>query len=178
MEFLKKIKWNTILVSAVAALLGLIIISNPEAAALSICSLVGWFLAIGGGLTLFAYLMSVDKPTYILALALIQLIPGAYIAIKPDILVNFVSLLLGIVLLIYSIACLRESVESKRQNYRHWWFTMLVGIFTLLLAICVIINPFETGSAVMIFAGISLLVHGLANIISVIIISNDIRKMM
>lgn len=176
-EFLKKIKWNTILVSAVIALLGLIVLTNPEAAALSICSLVGWFLVIGGVLTLIAY-FSMQKINYVLFMGLIQLLPGLYIVIRPDVLVSFVSLMLGIILLVYGLACIRESMENKRFGYQHWWLNLVVGIITVLLALCVIVNPFATGSAVMMFAGAAMLVHGISNIISIAVISNDIRKMM
>lgn len=177
MDFFKKIKWNSILVSAVIALLGLIVLANPQAAALSICSLVGWFLVIGGGLTLMTY-FTVAKSRYVLIMAFIQLIPGIYIVVRPDVLVSFVSVLLGVVLLVYGLACIREGMENKNFGYSHWWLNMLVGILTTVLALFVIINPFATGSAVMMFAGASMLIHGIGNIFTVIIISNDIKKMM
>ncbi len=177
MEFMKKIKWNSILISAVIALLGIIVLSNPQAAAMSICALVGWFLVIGGGLTLFAY-FTLENSRYVLIMSLIQLLPGLYIVIRPDVLVSFVSVLLGIVLLVYGLACIRESFANKRFGYRHWWLGMLVGILTVFLALFVIVNPFATGSAVMMFAGVAMLIHGISNIITIIVISNDIRKMM
>lgn len=177
MDFLKSVKWTSILISAAIALLGLIVLINPESAALSVCSLVGWVLIISGGLTLGAY-FTTGKSSFVLTMALIQLLPGAYIVIRPDIMVKFVTLIMGLLLLSYGIATIRESVENRGFGYNHWWLSLAVGILTTVLSICVIINPFASASTVMIFAGCAMLVHGVSNIATIIVISNDMRKMM
>ena len=177
MDFLKGVKWNSILISAVIALLGFIVMLNPEAAALSVCSLIGWALLIGGGLTLGAY-FTAGKSRFILIMALVQLLPGVYIVIRPDIMVKFVTLILGLILLAYGIAGIRESVENRAFGYSHWWLSLAVGILTTVLSVCVLINPFASASAVMIFAGGAMTVHGISNIITILVISNDIKKML
>lgn len=177
MDYFKSIKWNSILISAVITLLGFIVMVNPEAAALSICSLAGWVLLVGGGLTLGAY-FTAGKSRFILIMSLIQIVPGVYIVIRPDIMVKFVTLILGLLLLSYGIAGIRESLENRNFGYSHWWLSLVVGILTTVLAICVIINPFASASAVMIFAGGAMAVHGISSIITIIVISNDIRRMM
>ncbi len=176
MELLKQIKWNVIFVSAVVALLGLIILLNPTAAALSICSLIGWFLIISGALTLASYFI-IGKSNFVLIMGLIQLIPGVYIVLKPEILVNFISLFLGIIILVYGFACLREGAEYREMGYPHWWVNLIVGFITLAMGTLVIVNPFDTGAAIMMFAGASMVIHGVINIISVMIIVKDIKKM-
>lgn len=176
MDFFKSVKWNSILISVVIAMLGFTVMLNPEAAALSICSLIGWALLIGGALTLGAY-FTAGKSRFVLIMSLIQLIPGIYIIIRPDIMVKFITLILGLLLLSYGIAGIRESVENRAFGYSHWWLSLIVGILTTVLSICVIINPFTSASAVMIFAGGAMAAHGISNIITIIVISNDIRKM-
>ncbi len=176
MNFFKQIKWNSILLSALVALLGLIVLCNPSAAAVSVCLLIGWFLIIGGASTLFAYFNF--KSRGILAVSLIQLIPGIIIVIMPDILVNFVSLFLGLIVLIYALANIREAKENRELGYKHWYFGLAVGIITLMLSVVVLLYPFESASAVMMLAGAAMLIHGVSNIISIIVISNDMKKMM
>ncbi len=176
MIFFKQIKWNSILLSALVALLGLIVLCNPSAAAVSVCLLIGWFLIIGGASTLFAYFNF--KSRGILAVSLIQLIPGIIIVIMPDILVNFVSLFLGLIVLIYALANIREAKENRELGYKHWYFGLAVGIITLMLSVVVLLYPFESASAVMMLAGAAMLIHGVSNIISIIVISNDMKKMM
>lgn len=176
MIFFKQIKWNSILLSALVALLGLIVLCNPSAAAVSVCLLIGWFLIIGGASTLVAYFNF--KSRGILAVSLIQLIPGIIIVIMPDILVNFVSLFLGLIVLIYALANIREAKENRELGYKHWYFGLAVGIITLMLSVVVLLYPFESASAVMMLAGAAMLIHGVSNIISIIVISNDMKKMM
>lgn len=176
MIFFKQIKWNSILLSALVALLGLIVLCNPSAAAVSVCLLIGWFLIIGGASTLFAYFNF--KSRGILAVSLIQLIPGIIIVIMPDILVNFVSLFLGLIVLIYALANIREAKENRELGYKHWYFGLAVGIITLMLSVVVLLYPFESASAVMMLTGAAMLIHGVSNIISIIVISNDMKKMM
>lgn len=176
MNFFKQIKWNSILLSALVALLGLIVLCNPSAAAVSVCLLIGWFLIIGGASTLFAYFNF--KSRGILAVSLIQLIPGIIIVIMPDILVNFVSLFLGLIVLIYALANIQEAKENRELGYKHWYFGLAVGIITLMLSVVVLLYPFESASAVMMLAGAAMLIHGVSNIISIIVISNDMKKMM
>ena len=176
MIFFKQIKWNSVLLSALVALLGLIVLCNPSAAAVSVCLLIGWFLIIGGASTLFAYFNF--KSRGILAVSLIQLIPGIIIVIMPDILVNFVSLFLGLIVLIYALANIREAKENRELGYKHWYFGLAVGIITLMLSVVVLLYPFESASAVMMLAGAAMLIHGVSNIISIIVISNDMKKMM
>ena len=96
----------------------------------------------------------------------------------PDILVNFVSLFLGLIVLIYALANIREAKENRELGYKHWYFGLAVGIITLMLSVVVLLYPFESASAVMMLAGAAMLIHGVSNIISIIVISNDMKKMM
>ena len=176
MDIFKQIKWNSILLSALIALMGLIVLCNPSAAAVSLCLLIGWFMVIGGASTLFAYFSF--KSRGLLTVSLVLLIPGIVIVIMPHVLVNFISLFFGLILLIYALANIREARENRELGYRHWYLGLAVGVLTLVLAVAVLIYPFESASAVMILAGAAMLIHGVSNIISILVISNDMKKMM
>lgn len=175
MDIFKQLKWNSILLSALIALIGLIVLFNPSAAVISLCFVIGvLMLIIGAGMLLLgSYFKMPGRNIWLVLIVL-----GFIIIVLPELFANFVSLFLGLIILIYAVASIREATENKTMGYRHWYLGFIIGIITLVLSVLVLLNPFESASAVMMLAGASMLVHGISNIISILVISNDINRMM
>ena len=153
---MKSTKWTEIigalLLPALLALLGLVLVINPNAASALISKVLGW-LCLGGGLV-SAIVTITGWPAkrvgrLILTLALLAL--GGYLVRHPLALAANLGKLLGIILLIQGAVNLLDSRGGSVLAV----ITALVGLFLLLFPLTLSQLVFRIIGAVMIGLGVS-----------------------
>lgn len=172
-NILKKTKLNLILASILTVILGLILVLNPVNATVFICRTVGIILLATGLFITGSYFLNIGQNVggSSLIAGLIELALGIWVSLRPDSFVQFLTVILGFIMLVHSFVMLQSAIEIKMFGIKRWWLLLITALLTLILGIIIIISPFATIAVTMTIAGISLIADGIIGIIVTILIS-------
>ncbi len=149
-------------------IVGIILIANSVQATVVICRVIGIILLMSGLFFTGASLLNMNSPVqkFNLVPGLIQLLLGLYITIRPDRIVGFITIVIGVVVLVQSFGILEHGLETKFLGYKIWWVTALFAVVMAVLGIVIIINPFGAVSVAMKFTGFVLIIQGITDAIT------------
>ena len=179
MKLLKKTNIAVIAASVLIIVLGLVLVLNPVNATVFICRAAGIILLASGLFMTGSYFLNMsDNPggTSLLT-GLIQLSVGAWIALRPETMVQFLTIIIGFIILVHSFGMFHISIQLKGLGKKIGGALLAVSIVTLIFALITIFIPFGTVAATMIIAGVFLILDGAITITAVIILTRVIRKM-
>ena len=166
-DLLKSMKWGMMLTGLLTIIIGIMICANPSGAIISIIRFIGWILIIAGGFSAISEFMqrTTTYRTYTtMTFAIISLIFGIVLVIRPASFVNFVGTVVALILFVHGINAIVSALNSKKYGYNQWKLACLSGVVFAVVAFIVLINPFSSASALMLFIGIVLIGDGISNI--------------
>lgn len=166
-DLLKSMKWGMMLTGLLTIIIGIMICANPSGAIISIIRFIGWILIIAGGFSAISEFMqrTTTYRTYTtMTFAIISLIFGIVLVIRPASFVNFVGTVVALILFVHGINAIVSALNSRKYGYNQWKLACLSGVVFAVVAFIVLINPFSSASALMLFIGIVLIGDGISNI--------------
>lgn len=166
-ELLKSMKWGMMITGLLTIIIGIMICANPSGAIISIIRFIGWILIIAAGVSAISEFMqrTTTYRTYsTMTFALISLVFGIVLAIRPASFVNFVGTVVALILFVHGINAIVSAINSKKYGYNQWKIACLSGVIIAVVAFIILINPFSSASALMLFIGIVLIGDGISNI--------------
>ena len=169
---------NSIIVSSVIALIiGLIIAFNPTMSDKTIGIIVACYMIVYG---VVLVILDVTSNKYYVPFdgiisGVLSIILGIVLIGKPDILSTVLAIMIGVWIILSSVNMIKMSISLKDSD-SPWILLLLLGIFDLLVGIIVLFNPFEASISMTVFAGIMIIVHSIINIIDMVIIKKDVKK--
>ncbi len=166
-DLMKSMKWGMILTGLLTTIIGNMICANPSGAIISIIRFIGWVLIIAGGVSAIGEFMqrTTTYRTYsTITFALISLAFGIVLAIRPEAFVNFVGTVVALILFVHGIDAIVSALNSRKYGYNQWKLACLSGIVFSIVALVILLNPFSSASALMLFIGIILIGDGISNI--------------
>ena len=95
--------------------------------------------------------------------------------VKPLALVEVLTLALGVVLLISGVLKLQYAVDFLRLKGDLWWVPFAGALVTIGLGALVFFNPFSTMKWLMLFIGISFMINGVWDLVSVLLLSQEVK---
>ncbi|MGN0453005.1 MAG: DUF308 domain-containing protein [Ruminococcus sp.] len=159
--------------------LGLIMTVFPDKSGDIICIVIGIILGIWGILRLVSYFTS-DKVDAFGSFALVQgsalLGFGVLFIVKPEFLAGLLLSALAIILIIGGVMKLQYAVDFLRIKARFWWISLIGALLSIVLGIIVFFNLSAVATWLMIFIGVSFLVCGIWDLISVALLSRLAKK--
>lgn len=172
-NILKKTKLNLIFASILTVIIGLILVLNPVNATVFICRTVGIILLATGLFITGSYFLNIGQNVggSSLIAGLIELALGIWISLRPDSFVQFLTVILGFIMLVHSFVMLQSAIEIKLFGIKRWWLLLITALLTLILGMIIIISPFATIAVTMTIAGISLIADGIIGIVVTVLIS-------
>lgn len=178
-DFFKSLKVGMLLSGVVSIALGLIMICLPQLVETTLR------FVFGGGLTLFGVLEIVFvfvKPNGLLSASriipgVLSLAVGLVFLFRFDTFVSLLWVLLGISILTDGIYKLQYSFELKAADVKNWWINLLISFASLLMAMVLMIQPFDLQNAMTVFAGILLAVNGLFDVLCTALMSAYAKRM-
>lgn len=166
-DLMKSMKWGMILTGLLTTIIGIMICANPSGAIISIIRFIGWVLIIAGGVSAIGEFMqrTTTYRTYsTITFALISLAFGIVLAIRPEAFVNFVGTVVALILFVHGIDAIVSALNSRKYGYNQWKLACISGIVFSIVALVILLNPFSSASALMLFIGIVLIGDGISNI--------------
>ena len=126
-------KYGYIAISIVFCLAGLALIVFPALSAHTIAICLGVAMLIFGAVKLVGYF---SRDLYRLAFqydlqfGILLIIMGIIVLVKPDNMLNFLSIALGICTLVDCLFKTKIALDAKKFGIRQWWLTMGMAIIT------------------------------------------------
>ncbi len=171
---LKKYKWDSILISVLTVVLGILCVALPTSSGYILCIFFGAALiAIGVAMFIQFCAYGVLFGTRFIITALTCIVLGILFIVYTDMMQGVLTILFGLYIIIDSAYAIAESIECARWHVSGWIAMLILAIVTLGLGVAVMFSSFET---VMIFAGTSLIIEGIRRLVITLTFSGKIRK--
>ncbi len=170
----KNIKRELIFADIAMLILGLLMVILPKQSPDVICITAGIFLGLWGLIKLVTYFASKKSAPF----TSFGLVEGATLAgfsvffiLSPQVLKDFIEIVLAIVLLISAVMKIQYTVDYLRLKAKFWYIPLLGAVVSIALGVFIFIDPFKN-FWLMLYIGIAFLVNGIWDIVSVILLSN------
>ncbi len=174
---IKGIKHEMMGLAIVLILAGIFMILFPNTSGNIICRGVGAVLCIWGVIRLIAYFRNDE------ILGSFGLVQGAalagfglYILIRPGIIEVFLTTVFAIIIIVDGILKLQYALDFRKLNANGWWIEAVCAAVMIVLGIVVLMNPFATVAAVMLFIGIVFVFEGVWDLVSILYISKIAKE--
>lgn len=173
-EFFKKLKWDSIVVSILTIVIGVLCIVLPNEAGDLLLTLFGAML-VAVGATLFVKFFTTNRlfGTQLMIMAVVSIVLGIMCFVQKNTLQNILTILLGLYIVVDSLSSIGDSVYLCKAKVSGWFVLLLLSVLSCALGVVVMFSTFDT---VIIFAGVSLLVEGTKRFILTLTFSNKIRN--
>lgn len=165
-NYLKNLKANYTLSAAVCVIIGAVLIIWPGTSTQVVCMVLGGVLAAYGIIQIILYLFARERTLYLqgmLVLGIIFSVLGAWIFIKPEIVIAAVPVIIGMILVTHGLHNAVQAMDLKRMGYEKWWVALLAGILTVILGTVLVYNPFSVVNTVVRVIGAFLVYDGLSD---------------
>jgi uncharacterized membrane protein HdeD (DUF308 family) len=164
---MKGIKIGGLVSALVYLVFGVILVMYPQLSTTIICYMFGGILVICAIFHLISFLKNKNKARFAvfnLMIAVITGVIGAWILLKPSIVIMMIPIIFGIVLILHGIISIKEAIELKSIYDHAWWSILLLVLVDFILAAAFFVNPFPSMSVLVRVIGIGLLFDGLLDI--------------
>lgn len=169
----------SILTSILSIIIGLVLIFLPAVSNKVVGIIVGIvFLAFGIN-SVYKYFNRDGAKIYSLNLifGVLYSILGIVIIIYPFSVMNFVTVCLGLFIIVNGISKINYGMWLKRGNEESWLVTLVTGAFLVTIGIMLVFNPFTALTLTQI-AGAFLIITGVLNLSDTILFKNRAKQIM
>ena len=161
-KFFTKLKWENIIAAILAIVVGVLFIILPKDSADVLCLIAGILLICAGAFTLVAYIFSgFFLGAHLLIVGIMLILLGTFCLTNPE---NIMKVLT--VLIVDSVYCAKAKIKG-------WGLLLVLAILSIGLGTAVMFSTFDT---IMIFAGCSLIIDGVCDIVETIVFSHKIKE--
>lgn len=160
--FLSKFNFRGAIVPFVFLVAGVLFIVFPESSMNVICYVLGaLMLAAGVARLIFAFLLPSDSRFADIIFAGVIIVVGILLIAAQSTVADFVTVVLGIVLIIDAVLKIEENVVLRKLNPARWRVMLAIAAVCLVLGVAVVALSFSqsenTSRILMILAGVSTL---------------------
>lgn len=168
---MKAAKIGYIVISVILCALGIMMIAVPDFSVSLIGIICGAVLIAFGIIRLVGY-FSRDLYRlafqYDLAFGILMIALGVIMLMRPEGLMNFICIALGLSILTDGLFKIQIAIDSKKFGIDQWWLILALAIITVAVGIAVVAMPGGSSRILSIMIGVSLLCEGILNISTVI----------
>ncbi len=165
---------NAIILCIIEVVVGILLLVDPVRFTAGIIIAVGIALMISGLLNVIRYFKCNPEEAAVgqlLMQGLVALLAGAFCAFNPGwFILTFpvIAILYGIAVLIGGLSKVQLTVDMLRVKNSKWWWGAISAAISIVCALVIINNPFSSTVALWWFAGISLIVEAVFDLIMLI----------
>ncbi|MGI6178338.1 MAG: HdeD family acid-resistance protein [Eubacterium sp.] len=164
----KTIKWDMFILGIITAVIGVLIVANPDSSATTIIRIIGIILLVLGVIALISGLTEKKKgfSSYgDFAIGVFAVVFGILLLASPATFAQFIGFIFGIFIAVQGINDIIQAFTVRKLRDPKWTGPLLVGVICIVLAAVMIFNPFSTFKALMIMIGVSLIIDGVTEIL-------------
>lgn len=173
-KFFTKLKWENIIAAILAIVVGVLFIILPKDSADVLCLIAGILLIFAGSFTLVAYIFSgFFLGAHLLIVGIMLILLGTFCLTNPENIMEVLTVLFGLYIVIDGATSIVDSVYCAKAKIKGWGLLLVLAILSIGLGTVVMFSTFDT---IMIFAGCSLIIDGVCDIIETIVFSHKIKE--
>lgn len=173
-KFFTKLKWENIIAAILAIVVGVLFIILPKDSADVLCLIAGILLIFAGSFTLVAYIFSgFFLGAHLLIVGIMLILLGTFCLANPENIMEVLTVLFGLYIVIDGATSIVDSVYCAKAKIKGWGLLLVLAILSIGLGTAVMFSTFDT---IMIFAGCSLIIDGVCDIIETIVFSHKIKE--
>ena len=173
-KFFTKLKWENIIAAILAIVVGVLFIILPKDSADVLCLIAGILLIFAGAFTLVAYIFSgFFLGAHLLIVGIMLILFGTFCLTNPENIMKVLTVLFGLYIVIDGATSIVDSVYCAKAKIKGWGLLLVLAILSIGLGTAVMFSTFDT---IMIFAGCSLIIDGVCDIIETIVFSHKIKE--
>ncbi|MBP3705101.1 MAG: DUF308 domain-containing protein [Clostridia bacterium] len=161
----------SILMAVLSIVLGVVFIIFPGLTGSVFCwalAIIALLVAAGRYWAFFQAHKNGETAIGPMCTAIILTLFGVFCITRPDVILSFLPLVLGILLLIDGIGKLPIAVSAFTSGIGSRVFAGIAALIPLILGIVLILNPFGAAKAVIMFFGVSIALDGALDLLSLI----------
>ena len=165
-------KAGYIVMSVMLIAAGTVLIAAPDTLASAMCSVLGVVSAVFGGVKIASYF---SKDLFRLAFqhdlaeGILLMILGVTAAVKPELFLGFIGVIFGVCVLADGLLKIQTAIDAKVFGVSKWWLILAAAIAADIAGFFLIINPVESAAVVAVILGVTLVMEGLLNLITVLV---------
>ena len=165
-------KVNSMILCIAELLVGILLLIKPVGFTSGIIICAGVGLMVKGIADVVGYFRASAQEASLqqgLSRGLVCLLIGAFCAFQYQWLMSavpFLGIVYAVMLLLLGIDKIQTAVDARRLGNEHWFYPAISAAISVVCAIIIFLNPFTTTVYLWMFAGISLIVVAVMDIVS------------
>lgn len=174
-KFLKKTGWESVITSAIFALIGILLICNPEGTFKFATTILGIILIVGGVIKVINYFSdkgSLDFYNYALIYGIIAIIVGLVVIVYSSALETIFRLIIGIWIIYSGIMRMLLASKLKAAGIETWKAVLAIAALMLILGLFITFNS----GAVIVTIGVIILAYAIMDLIEGFIFVRNVDK--
>ena len=177
-KIMKAAKVGYIIMSLLFGILGILLLIMPKAVLPVLAVVFGALLILFGVVKLIGY-FSRDlfrlAFQYDLALGIFMIVLGIVTIVKTEQLMVFISIILGIYVLMDGLLKIQIALDSRIFGIGQWWLIMIAAIMAGIAGSFLIFRPFKSAELLVMLLGFCFLAEGILNLVTVLTAVKIIR---
>ena len=175
-DFFKRAGIISIITSIIFAILGFIMIKNPEGTINVISKVIGLIILLIGIEKIINYLLfngNGDLFNYDLIYGIIAIIIGVLIMVYSSVFANIVGIVIGIWIAYEAAIKMLLSLKLKNAGVSSWLVMLALSAITLLAGVFIVFNQ----SSIIVATGIVMIIYAVIDLIDEIIFIHNVDKL-
>ena len=175
---MKRVRRDKVILAIIGLVIGVILLVWPLTSLSVIVRVIGAAMMVIGVYSILMYLVSGRDGRSVFALIggiLIGLVGGGLFA-RPEGLVAFIPVIIGIVVLLSGITNLFETFTLGRQRYGKWYISLIFALITIILGLLLIFRPFGVASFLTRLIGVAVIFDAVSNLWIISRISGGVKN--
>lgn len=185
MSYIKNMKWEMILFSLGCIAMGIILFFFPKSSTTFLsgaATVILFIYAIRHFIEFFRRTGMEKVYRYELVMGILFTLFGLFTLTQMDLILSFISYIIAVIVFISGLMKIENAIDLRRMK-KHWIVMIIIGVIYIILSIIIFIAPMnnDTGKAsagevILITCGAVLMLVGVINLITTLIISSSINK--
>lgn len=175
-KFLKKAGWTSIVTSLVLAIIGIVMIYNPQTTMQFISTILGIFFIVMGIIKLINYFVTKGNSSLFtndIAWGIISIIIGLVVIVYSSTIENIFRIMIGIWIIYSGFTRLNLSFKLKSVSQKVWTFVLILSILMIIGGLYVTFYP----GALIVTLGVIILIYSIMDIIEGFIFMRNIKEL-
>ena len=165
----REIKWSFSLAALVELLLGLLLALAPNTSSQLLCTFIGIVMLAYGAFNILSYVLDrgMSAYTFELLLGILAAAFGIFVLCNKDFIIKSLFIVLGLIVLVSSIAGIKRALNLRAFGYPRWWAAMVSACATCLIAMSILLFPKLYGNMALMIIGLMLIVEAVSDLLSI-----------
>ena len=175
-DFFKKTGWISMATSGIFALLGLILLYNPNQVLTMVCYAVGGIFIVAGIIKVATYFMAKGKyDIYNLdfAFGIIAIIAGIIVIFASETIIKMFAIVVGVWIIYSGLVRLGLAIKLKKMKNDFWVTITVISIIVITFGLYMVIDSNVIVSTI----GLIMFVYGVLDLIQSIVYMKTIKEL-